>query len=147
MSRTVYVVERVVFDVSEYQGVSFHDWTGSNGDHTARVPVAAFADRAAAEAEAARLGRAALAGVSPARFGAVVPEPHQSAVRAALRRHGLDPPVFHHWTRDGYRGVPFPDWWAAHAHALAPAAVAEVGAALVGAEGLYRVEARELVED
>jgi hypothetical protein len=142
----LYVVERVVFDVGTRPPATFWDWTGSNGDHTGRVPVAAFADRGAAEAAAARLEREEWAAVGPARFGSELGEPSQSAVREILRRHGFNPPDF--YSHPEHRsGVPFPVWWQANAHRLTPAIATEVGAAFGDGARLYRVEARELVED
>jgi hypothetical protein len=153
VSRTVYVVERVVLDIQGPTAFEpdlrpqFDDWTGSNGDHRARVPVRAFADRPAAERHAAELSRGVWATLCPARL---IDEDYDlnpdevTAMRGVLCRHGFDPPEFRRWddTAGSYRGVPFSGWWADHAHELTADIAAEVGA--VVARALYRVEARTL---
>lgn len=147
MSRTVYVVERVVLDVTDFERpIGYWDWTGSNGDHRARVPVAAFADRAAAERHADRLERGELAEFSPAWFQVELSEPVQTKVRAVLGRHGLTAPPFRFWggSDELTAAIRFADWWAANGAAVPTAALPELWAALAPAAPLYRVASRTL---
>jgi hypothetical protein len=139
---TVYVVERVALKVNEYESpAGFADCDGEAGPSW--TPAAAFSDRAAAEATAARMTDETRREFHPALFGGYELPATPTELAALIRRHGLTPPVLP--TRSTHNpAVVLRQWWSDRWAELPAGLKTELWELVLRRWPLYRVVARPL---
>lgn len=141
MSR-VYLVERTAFTVNPYRTPAGFGESWSDAGHD-RVPVAAFSNRADAEATALRLTLEDQTDICPARLGDYELPVEPTQIVAVIRRYGLTPPDFQSRAADDAADV-FRNWWRTHGPVCPPSLARDLWALVADKQPLYRVETRTL---